>query len=61
VPGSRLACAVRRRWPARAAEKGAGGVPRAVFCFLFPTRDAEKHADNERQSETTDRRPAEHS
>jgi len=37
VPGSRLACAVRRRWPARAAEKGAGGVPRAVVSALFPT------------------------
>jgi hypothetical protein len=34
VPGSRLACAVRRRWPARAAEKGAGGVPRAVVSAL---------------------------
>jgi hypothetical protein len=50
VPGSRLACApVRRRWPARAAEKGAGGVPRAVFCFLFPTRRRRKaRTDNER-------------
>jgi hypothetical protein len=46
VPGSRLACAVRRRWPARAAEKGAGGVPRRSFCFS--TRDAERaRADNE--------------
>jgi len=35
VPGSRMACAVRRRWPARAAEKGAGGVPRAVVS-AFP-------------------------
>lgn len=41
MPGSRLACAVRRRWPARAAEKGAGGVPPCPrFCFT-PRCDAE--------------------
>ena len=44
MPGSRLACAVRRRWPARAAEKGAGGVPRRSFCFS-PVTPNVKHAD----------------
>jgi hypothetical protein len=50
VPGSRLACAVRRRWPARAAEKGAGGVP----AVLLHTRDAAKSTETrQRQSEQT--------
>lgn len=66
MPGSRLACAVRRRWPARAAEKGAGGVPAARSFLLFPPVTPKRThrptgRDNERQSETTDRRPAEHS
>ena len=55
MPGSRLACAVRRRCPARAAEKGAGGVPAVL---LHPVMTPKSSHETERRPERRGRKAA---